>query len=87
MKNQRLLQSLSFIDEKFIKEAEPKMKKSSRISMKAIGMAACFVLMIALSMYLFIPFSTKGPDLTAYQDSEYFPVIEKIASYRYKPSP
>jgi uncharacterized secreted protein with C-terminal beta-propeller domain len=87
MKNKRLLESLNFIDEKYIKEAEPKMKASSISPMKIFGRVACLVIVIALSLYLFIPFSTKGPDLTAYQSSEYFPIIERISDYCYKPSP
>ena len=87
MKNKRLLQSLNFIDEKYIKEAEPKMTTSSNLKGKNILKAACFILVIALSLYLFIPFSTKGPDLTAYSGSEYFPIIEKISALRYQPSP
>ena len=87
MKNKRLLETFSFIDEKYVKEAEPKMKVSSVSPIKKLGRVACFVLIVALSLYLFIPFSTKGPNLTAYQSSEYFPIIEKIAAYRYQPSP
>lgn len=87
MKNKRLLQQFSFIDEQYVKEAEPKMKSSSVSPMKKLGRVACFVLIAALSLYLFIPFSTKGPNLTAYQGSEYFPIIERISDYRYKPSP
>ena len=87
MKNKRLLESLNFIDEKYIKEAEPKMKASSISPMKIFGRVACLVIVIALSLYLFIPFSQEGPNLTAYQGSEYFPIIERIADYRYKPSP
>ncbi len=86
MKNKRLLQSLGFIDEKYVKEAEPKMKASSISPMKIFGRVACLVLVVALSLYLFIPFSTEGPNLTAYMDSEYFPLIETIADYRYQPS-
>lgn len=85
MKNKRLLESIGFIDEKFIKEAEPKMK-STKNAFKILASVACFAIIIALGLYLFIPFST-GPDLTAYEDSEYFPVIERIANYRYKPNP
>ena len=87
MKKKRLLEAFSFIDEKYVKEAEPQMKVSSASPMKKLGRVACFVLIVALSLYLFIPFSTKGPDLTAYQGSEYFPIIERISAYRYQPSP
>ena len=78
MKNERLLESLSFIDEKYIKEAEPKMKASTFSTRQILGRVACLALVIALSLYLFIPFSTKGPNLTAYQGSEYFPIIESV---------
>ena len=86
MKNERLLVSFGSIDEKYVKEAEPKMRSHSS-PVKAIGRVACFILIAALSLYLFIPYSNRGPDLTAYSDSEYFPIIERIADLRYKPSP
>ena len=85
MKKERLLQSFSLIDEKYVKEAEPKMKKSTS-KFKTFKRVACLALVVALSLYLFIPFSKDGPKLTAYKDSEYFPIIERIADYRYKPS-
>lgn len=87
MKNKRLLKSFDFIDDKYVKEAEPKMKVSKAPTAKIWARVACFAIVIALSLYLFIPFSTKGPRLTAYEDSDYFPIIEKIANYRYKPNP
>ena len=87
MKNKRLLNSFSFIDEKYVKEAEPKMTNSTRSFKKIIGMVACFAIVIALSLYLFIPISQQMPDLSAYSSSEYFPIIERISAYRYQPSP
>ena len=87
MKKKRLLEAFSFIDEKYVKEAEPQMKVSSASPMKKLGRVACFVLIVALSLYLFIPFSNKGPNLTAYEGSDYFPIIERISAYRYQPSP
>ena len=85
MKDKRLLESLNFIDEKYIKEAEPKMKTSKVPLRKIIGCVACFVIVIALSLYMFIPFKS-GPDVSKYEDSEYYPLIATIADYRYKPS-
>ena len=87
MKNKRLLQSLNFIDEKYVKEAEPKMKVSTFFSTKIFGRVACLILIVALSLYLFIPFTNKDPKLSAYKNSEYYPLIETISDYRYKPSP
>ena len=88
MKNKRLLESLSFIDDKYVLEAEPKTKKRTRAnaSTKTIKRVACLAIILVLSLYLFIPITDKGPKLTAYEDSEYFPIIEKIADYRYKPN-
>lgn len=87
MKNKRLLESLSFIDDKYVHEAEPKTKRRihSSSTSKTVKRVACLVLLFALSLYLFIPITNKGPKVTAYEDSEYFPIIEKIADYRYKP--
>ena len=70
MKNKRLLESLSFIDDKYVLEAEPKTKKHTRAnaSSKTIKRVACLVIIFALSLYLFIPITDKGPKLTAYED-------------------
>ncbi len=87
MKKKRLLNSFSFIDDQYVKEAEPKMKNSTSSLRKTIGRVACFAILVALSLYLFIPFSTKGPDLSAYANSEYYPIIERISANRNKPSP
>lgn len=85
MKDKRLLESLNLIDDKYIKEAEPKMKTSTIPLKKIIGSVACFVIVIAISLYLFIPFRT-GPDVRKYEGSEYYPLIASIADFRYKPS-
>ena len=34
----------------------------------------------ALNLFLFIPFKTTVPDISQYEDSEYFPIIEKITA-------
>ena len=87
MKDKRLLSSLSFIDDKYVKEAEPKMKASTISPFKTFAKVACLLLVVAIGLYLFVPITTKAPSLTAYESSEYFPLIEKIADYRHKPSP
>ncbi len=83
MKNKRLLEALNLVDEKYIKEAEPKMKKSP---IKAIiGVAACLVLFTVAGLYLFLPFKEPVKDLSEYESSEYYPIIEKIEAYSYRP--
>ena len=84
MKEDRLLEALGFIDDKYVKEAEPKMKTSKFPLKKIIGSVACFALVIALSLYMFLPFSTT-PDVSDYKNSEYYPLISTIANYRYTP--
>ena len=87
MKNKRLLSSFSFIDEKYVKEATPKMTVARTSSLaNIVAIAACFLLIISLSLYMFIPFNTSGPDVSEYSDSEYYPLIATIANYRYRPS-
>ena len=87
MKNKRLLSSFSFIDEKYVKEATPKMTVARTSSLaNIVAIAACFLLIISLSLYMFIPFNTTGPNVSEYSDSEYYPLIATIANYRYRPS-
>lgn len=65
------------IDEKYVKESEGKMKRSP-----IIKIAVSLALVIALGLYLFIPFAPVTSDLTAYEGSSYFPLIEGIEDYR-----
>ena len=51
---------------------------------RIISLAACFLLVIALSLYLFIPFST-APRISAYESDEYYPIIEAIAYAYFTP--
>ena len=83
MKNRRLLQSLSFIDNKYVKEAEPKMAKST--STNPLIAVACLALVAILGLYLFIPLKPNTVDLSVYADSEYSPLIAAIDNYVYKP--
>lgn len=76
-KNERLLLALGEVDEGYIKEAESKMSTKT-----IIKVAAIFAVVIALSLYLFIPFAPVTSDLSAYEGSTYFPLIEGIENYR-----
>ena len=85
MKNKRLLQSLSFIDDRYVKEAEPKMTNSTSALGKFLTSVACIALVVILSLYLFIPLKPNTVDLTLYANSEYAPLIASIDNYVYKP--
>lgn len=76
-RNERLLSAIGNIDEKYIKEAEGKMSKGA-----IIKAAVIFGVIIALGLYLFLPFAPVTSDLTAYRGSDYFPLIEGIEEYR-----
>ena len=80
MKNERLLSSMNLLDDKYINEANPQNRKRKKINWLRFGaLAACVCLMVtALNLFLFIPFKTTVPDISQYEDSEYFPIIEKI---------
>lgn len=76
-KEEKLLSAFGEIDEKYIKEAESKMSTT-----KIVKLAVIFAAVIALSLYLFIPFAPVKSDLKAYEGSDYFPLIEEIDEYR-----
>ena len=76
-KKERLLFAIGEADEKYIKEAETNMGTT-----RIIKAAVVLVLFVALSLYLFIPYAPVTSDLTAYESSSYFPLIEGIEDYR-----
>ena len=77
-KKERVLFALGDVDDKFVKEAEPNtMAQKKRI----ITIAASLALVVALSLYLFIPFRDAVSDLSAYEGSEYYPLIKTIDNY------
>ena len=78
MNKERMLFALGEIDDKYIKEAEPNpMKQRNRIITAAVSLA----LVVALSLYLFIPFRDAVSDLSDYESSAYYPLIETIDDY------
>ena len=76
-KKERLISQLGYIDEKYIKEAEVKMHTKAIVSI-----AAVLLLMISVSLFMFWPYSPVTSDLTAYEGSPYYPLIEEIEDYK-----
>ena len=85
MKNKRLLESFSFINDRYVKEAEPKMTNSTASKGKFLTNVACIALVLILGLYLFIPLKPNTVDLGQYANSEYAPLIAAIDGYVYKP--
>lgn len=75
-KKERLLFAIGEIDEKYVKEAESRMNVK-----KMIKAAAVLIVVVALSMYLFIPIAAPTTNLKAYKESSYYPLIEGIDNY------
>lgn len=65
------------IDEKYVKESEKNTMRSP-----IIRIAVCLCVVVAMGLYLFLPFAPVTSDLTAYSGSDYFPLIESIEDYR-----
>ena len=87
-RNERLLASIGNIDEKFIEEAEGKMKKKSKRGalphdLGIVKMVASFIVIVGLGLFLFWPTYNVRYDAADYADSQYQPLIEKIEPYRY----
>lgn len=83
-KNEKLLKSITFIDDKYVEEASPVKVKKKRSLKKLIAIAACacFILAVA-SVWLFTPYRTTPGSVSQYSDSEYYPLIEKINAYTF----
>ena len=79
MKSKRLLDAFNLIDEKYIDEASPDKRRANNKKrwIKFTAIAACICLMItAINLFLFIPFSTEVPDVSEYSDSQYYEIIK-----------
>jgi len=76
MKEERILNVLSKVDEKYIKEADPevKVKRKAPVWTKLAAMAACLCLIVAVSI-ITTPNSNKKPSVVPPSSSEdiYFP--------------
>lgn len=87
MKREKMLKAMSLIDEEYVSEAHPErlMQRRSKL-IKLCSLAACLCIMItALSLWMFIPFSTELPDVSEYEDSEYYSIIEKLNVATFRP--
>ena len=78
-KKERLLLALGDINDKYVKEAEPNPMSGRK---RILRIAASLAILVALSLYLFLPYGTPKANLREYENSSYFPVIEKLEAYR-----
>lgn len=68
--------AIGHVNEKYIKEAQLNMRRSP------LAIAVSVALIVAISLFIFIPYAPVTSDLSAYESSSYFPLIEGIEDYR-----
>ena len=83
-KREKLLLSMNLIDEEYIEEADIRKTKQPLPWRRLIAVAACVAVVLAGAgaFWLMAPDSDPiPPQLRPYQDSEYFPLIQKLDAY------
>ena len=79
MKKNKLAKALDLVDDDLLEEAMPRVKKVKKRSVWRMAMVACLgALLVACSLWLFIPFNTDPPNVSQYEDSEYYDIILKL---------
>lgn len=81
MKKKQWLGKMDLVDEEYVTEADPTKKSVSNKKqwIRWGAIAACFVMLItAGGLWLFLPFQTDLPDVSKYQDSEYYEIIQRL---------
>ena len=85
MKNKKLLDSMSLIDEKFVTEAAPEAKrKNSYLKIIVLAASIAATLTLSLALWLFVPYNYVPKNLRPYAKSEYYGVISALNSYNSK---
>ena len=87
MKKEKLLRSMDLVDEAYVEEASPEnAKRDPKKKWRKFGMiAACIcILLTAFNLWMFLPYNTNPPDVSAYSDSEYYSLIQKLNVITYR---
>ena len=86
MKKEKLMRAMDLVDDDLLEKASPtRRKEPQKISAKrkvTVICAAC--LLLVLGLWLFIPFNTSPPDVSAYEGSEYYGVIQRLNLVTYR---
>ena len=76
-KKERLILAMGHIDEKYIKEANVRMHGGIMIKVAAV----LLVMVLAVGLFLFIPYAPVTSNLKKYESSSYYPLIAEIDEY------
>lgn len=78
-KRNKIFYSMDLIDEKYIEEADPAKARRIRVIKRIAVTAACVILVLtAVNLWLFLPYTIDPPDISEYSGSEYYAVMQKI---------
>lgn len=64
-----------------VEQKQKTIKKRRKIALSAVGLVAC----VAFGFWLFMPYSTAMPDLSAYSGSEYYGLMQQLNEMTYTP--
>ena len=60
-------------------------KNKQRQVKAAVALSLCVCLVVAAAIYLFAPYDTSPPDVSMYEGSDYFALIQQLNKHTYKP--
>ena len=85
-KKESMARAMSLVDDDLLEKADPTKKKQvKRFDTKRILLVACAAaLVLSLGLWLFIPFNTTPPDVSRYEDSEYYGIIQRLNLLTYR---
>lgn len=78
MKKKEWAQAFSHIDERYVEEADPARDAKRPSRRNQLGLIAACAAIVFLGLWLFIPYRTQVADISAYRDSDYYAVIERL---------
>ena len=83
-KEERLIRSIGNIDDKFIEEANDKMKskRETKNVISTFGTVVNLAVCLVVALFLFLPVNSNKIDTSDYKDSEYHDLIEALEPYR-----
>lgn len=77
-KEKEWAKSFSLIDKAFVEEADPARDAKRPARRRWVGLIAACAAAVFLGLVLFIPYRTQVADVSAYRDSDYYAVIERL---------
>ena len=86
MRSKKFLRALNEADDCFTEEARPRPQPSRRLIYRIGLIAACLCLVVTgLNLWLFLPYDTSPPDISRYEASPYYSIIDGLNTFNHKP--